>query len=458
MGQQPTPIAAVILAAGKGTRMKSALPKVMHEVARLPMVGHVVARALDVGAAPIAMVVAPGMDAVVAVARDIAGEVDVAMQKEQHGTAHAVLAAKPVLGELEGILLVLYGDTPLLTNETLSQLIDVMNDDDKCAVAVLGFIPDDAGAYGRLVLADDGTLEKIVEAKDANEEELAIELCNSGVMAIRGPLAWKLLGQVKNDNAKKEYYLTDIVALARAAGHVALVVEGDADEVLGVNARGELAQAEAIFQYRTRQKFMDAGVTLIDPDSVFFAADTVIASDVIIEPHVFFGAGVSIASGAHIKAFSHIEGAAIGASSSVGPFARLRPGTNLGADVRIGNFVELKAADIARGAKISHLSYVGDASVGEDANIGAGTITCNYDGYMKYKTTIGRGVFVGSNSALVAPVTLGDGSMVAAGSVITQDVAPDALARARGIQTAHADGAKNFRNKKAAEKLAKRKA
>lgn len=458
MAQQPTQIAAVILAAGKGTRMKSALPKVMHEVARLPMVGHVVARALDVGAAPIAMVVAPGMDAVVNVGREIAGEVDVAIQKEQHGTAHAVLAAKPVLGELEGILLVLYGDTPLITTETLQQLIDAINDDNKCAVAVLGFIPDEAGAYGRLVLAEDGTLEKIVEAKDASEDELAIELCNSGVMAIRGSLAWKLLAQVKNENAKKEYYLTDIVALARAAGHTAVAVEGDADEVLGVNARGELAQAEAIFQYRARQTFMDAGVTLIDPDSVFFAADTVIAPDVIIEPNVYFGRGVRVESGAHIKAFSHIEGAVIGANSSVGPFARLRPGTALGADVRIGNFVELKAADVARGAKISHLSYVGDASVGEDANIGAGTITCNYDGYLKYKTTIGRGVFVGSNSALVAPVTLGDGSMVAAGSVITEDVAPDALARARGIQTAHADGAKNFRNKKAAEKLAKKKA
>ena len=458
MAQQPTPIAAVILAAGKGTRMKSTLPKVLHEVARLPMVGHVVARVLEVGAAPIAMVVAPGMEAVVDVARDMAGEVDVAIQREQHGTAHAVLAAKPVLGELEGVLLVLYGDTPLITTATLQRLIAVMDDDPKCAVAVLGFIPDEAGAYGRLVLAEDGTLEKIVEAKDASDEELAIELCNSGVMAIRASIAWKLLAQVKNDNAKKEYYLTDIVALARAAGYTALAVEGDADEVLGVNARGELAQAEAIFQYRARQKFMDAGVTLIDPDSVHFAADKLIANDVIIEPNVFFGRGVTIESGAHIKAFSHIEGAVIGASTTVGPFARLRPGTTLGAEVRIGNFVELKAAEVARGAKISHLSYVGDASVGEEANIGAGTITCNYDGYLKYKTTIGRGVFVGSNSALVAPVTLGDGAMVAAGSVITADVAPDALAIARGTQTAHAGGAKFFREKKTAEKLAKKKA
>ncbi len=452
-----SPITAVILAAGRGTRMKSARPKVMHEVAGLPMVGHVVKLALSLDCSNIALVTAPGMDDVAACARALAGEVDVAIQKEQHGTAHAVLAAKPVLGDVEGILLVLYGDTPLLTKATVEQLLAALHDDKHCAVAVLGFVPEDAGAYGRLVLAADGTLEKIVEAKDATDDEREIELCNSGVMAIRGALAWSLLEKIKNTNAKKEYYLTDIAHIARAAGYTALVVEADADEVLGVNARGELALAEAIFQYRARQKFMDAGVTLIDPDSVFFAADTVIAPDVVIEPNVFFGPGVSIASGAHIKAFSHIEGASIGANTTVGPFARLRPGTTLGADVKIGNFVELKAADVKGGAKISHLSYIGDASVGEDANIGAGTITCNYDGYLKYKTTIGNNVFIGSNSALVAPVTIGDGAMVGAGSVITEDVAADALALARGKQTALVDGAKTFRDKKSAEKKAKKK-
>ena len=458
MAQKSKPIAAVILAAGKGTRMKSALPKVMHKVAGLPMVGHVVARALEVGAAPIALVVSPEQKGIVELAREIAGEVDVAIQKEQHGTAHAVLAAKPVLGELEGALLVLYGDTPLITTETLSAVIEALGADDRCAVAVLGFLPDEPGAYGRLVLNDDGTLEKIVEAKEATEEELAIELCNSGVMAIRGDLAWKLLEKVKNDNTKKEYYLTDIVALARAHGYTALAVEGDADEVLGVNARDELAMAEAIFQFRRRKEFMAAGVTLIDPDSVFFAADTTIESDVLIEPNVFFGPGVSIAKGAHIKAFSHIEGAAIGVRSLVGPFARLRPGTQLGEEVRIGNFVELKAAEVARGAKISHLSYVGDASVGEEANIGAGTITCNYDGYLKYKTTIGKGVFIGSNSALVAPVSIGDGAMIGAGSTITSDVAANALAMSRIEKTEKPDGATAFRAKKSAEKLAKKKA
>lgn len=456
MAKSATSITSVILAAGKGTRMKSSLPKVLHPVAGRPMVGHVVARALELGTAPIALVVAEGMEAVVEVARDLAGEVDVAIQKEQHGTAHAVLAAKPVLGEVEGVLLVLYGDTPLLTEETLTRVVEAVVDDKKCAVAVLGFTPDDAGAYGRLVLAEDGTLEKIVEAKDADEDELLIDFCNSGVMAIRGELVWKLLSQVKNDNAKKEYYLTDIIALARKAGFTARAVEGDADEVLGVNSRGELAVAEAIFQYRARQRMMDQGVTLIDPDSVFFAADTMIASDVLIEPNVFFGPGVRVESGAHIKTFSHIEGAVIGANSSVGPFARVRPGTKLGNDVKIGNFVELKAADVKAGAKISHLSYIGDASVGEDANIGAGTITCNYDGFLKYKTTIGRGVFVGSNSALVAPVTLGDGAMIGAGSVITKDVAADALALARGMQTEKPGAAAEFRTQKAAEKKAKK--
>ncbi len=451
------PVTALILAAGKGTRMKSTRPKVMHEVASLPMVGHVVKLALSLDASNIALVLAEEMDDVAALAGELAGDVDVAIQKEQLGTAHAVLAAKPVLGDVEGTLLVLYGDTPLLTKDTTEQLLSALQEDGNCAVAVLGFTPEDAGAYGRLVLGDDGTLEKIVEAKDATDEEREIDLCNSGVMAIRGSLAWKLLAQIKNTNAKKEYYLTDIVEVARASGHTAVAIQGDADEVLGVNARGELAMAEAIFQFRTRQKFMDAGVTLIDPDSVYFAHDTRVASDVLIEPHVFFGANVSIASGAHIKAFSHIEGASIGANTTVGPFARLRPGTTLGEDVKIGNFVELKAADVKAHAKISHLSYVGDASVGTDANIGAGTITCNYDGYLKYKTTIGDGVFIGSNSALVAPVTIGSGAMVAAGSVITADVSPDALALARGQQIEKPGAAKTFREQKAAEKKAKKK-
>lgn len=439
------PLAAVILAAGKGTRMKSQRPKVLHPVAGQPMLAHVVKLALDVGAAPIALVTAPGMEDVAALARDVAGDVDVAIQREQLGTGHAVLAARAALGELEGPLLVLYGDTPLLTRATVEALLEALAADSRCAVAVLGFTPDDPGAYGRLVVGEDGTLTKIVEAKDASDDELAIELCNAGVMALRGTVAWTLLSQIKNENAKKEYYLTDVVALARAAGHLAVAVEGDADEVLGVNSREELAVAEAIFQYRARRMHMENGATLIDPDSVFFAADTRVGRDVLIEPNVFFGPGVSVGDGAHIKAFSHIEGAAIGAECVVGPFARLRPGTVLAEDVKVGNFVEIKKSDIASGAKISHLSYIGDATVGAEANIGAGTITCNYDGYAKHTTLIGRDVFIGSNTALVAPVVVGDGAIVAAGSVITEDVAPDALVLARSRQQSKEDWAKDFR-------------
>jgi bifunctional UDP-N-acetylglucosamine pyrophosphorylase/glucosamine-1-phosphate N-acetyltransferase len=452
MSATTIPTAAIILAAGKGTRMKSNLPKVLHKVAGLPMVGHSVTQALKAGCAPIAVVTAPGMEAVADAARKIGGEIDVAIQKEQLGTAHAVLAARPMLGELEGNLLILYGDTPLLTAETIDNILAALNDDPNCAVAVLGFIPDEPGAYGRLVLGEDGSLERIVEAKDASDEELAIELCNSGVIALRGNTAWELLKQIDNKNAKAEYYLTDVVELARKAGYRAVAVEADADEVLGVNSRNELAVAEAIFQYRTRQAHMAAGVTLIDPDSVFFSADTTIAPDVLIEPNVYFGSGVSIETGAHIKAFSHIEGASIGANTVVGPFARLRPGTHLGEDVKIGNFVEIKQSDIAAGAKISHLSYIGDATLGSEANIGAGTITCNYDGYHKYRTVIGSDVFIGSNSALVAPVIIGDGAMVAAGSVITEDVAPDALALARSRQSEKPERAKQFREMQLAKK------
>lgn len=441
-----TETAAIILAAGKGTRMKSDLPKVLHKVAGVPMVGHVVQRALDVDATPIAVVIAPGMDMVASVARDIGGDIDVAYQREQLGTAHAVLAAKEALGGFEGHLLVLYGDTPLLTAGTLKKVLAALDRDPKCAVAVLGFMPEDPGAYGRLVV-ENGKLVRIVEANDATEDELDIVFCNSGVMALRGGIAWDLLSQVKNDNAKDEYYLTDVVAIARAKGFHAVAVEGDPDEVLGVNSRNELATAEAIFQWRARQAHMAAGVTLTDPDSVFFAADTKLGRDVVIEPNVFFGPGVTIADGAHIKAFSHIEGTSIGKKAVVGPFARLRPGTELGEKAKIGNFVEIKKAKVEHGAKISHLSYIGDATVGAEANIGAGTITCNYDGYNKAKTVIGKEAFIGSNSALVAPVTVGDGAIVAAGSVVTEDVPADALVLSRVRQESKPNWAKGFRAK-----------
>jgi bifunctional UDP-N-acetylglucosamine pyrophosphorylase/glucosamine-1-phosphate N-acetyltransferase len=447
MSKTSIPMAAIILAAGKGTRMKSALPKVLHPVAGMPMVGHVVTRALEMGAAPIALVTAPGMDDVAKIARKLAGEVDLVIQKEQLGTGHAVLAAKNALINFDGIILVLYGDTPLITTQTLQRCVHALEADKKCAVAVLGFTPDDPGSYGRLMEGDDGTLERIVEAKDATDDELAIELCNSGVMALRSDVAWTLLEKIGNKNAKGEYYLTDIVALARTIGYHAVAVEADEDEVLGVNSRSELATAEAIFQYRARRMHMENGATLIDPDSVFFAADTKLGRDVLIEPSVFFGPGVSIGDGAHIKAFSHIEGANIGAHTFVGPFARLRPGTSLGHGVHIGNFVEVKEGVIANNTKIRHLSYIGNATVGENTNIGAGTIICNYNGYQKLQTTIGHDVFIGSNTALVAPISIGDGAMVAAGSTITDDIPANALGVARSRTEAKENWAKDFRTK-----------
>jgi bifunctional UDP-N-acetylglucosamine pyrophosphorylase/glucosamine-1-phosphate N-acetyltransferase len=441
------PTAAIILAAGKGTRMKSELPKVMHKIANRAMVGHVMHTVLDAGLAPLTLVVAPGMHTVRSYAQSVDEAVSFAVQEQQLGTGHAVLSAKESLKGFEGNLLVLYGDTPLITGETITRLLETLTADAKCAVAVLGFTPHDPAEYGRLVLASDGTLERIVEARDANEQERHITLCNSGVIALRGNVAWGLLEHIENTNKKGEYYLTDVVAIARSAGFTARVVEGSAQEVLGVNSRVELAQAEAAIQERLRTAHMENGVTLLAPETTYFSADTRIGQDVIIEPNVFFGTDVVIGDGVHIKASSHIEGTVIGNNASVGPFARLRPGTNLGEDVKVGNFVEIKKSEIEAGAKISHLSYIGDATVGEEANIGAGTITCNYDGYQKYRTVIGRDTFIGSNTALVAPVKVGDGAIVAAGSVITQDVAADALGVARTRQEQKQDWAKGFREK-----------
>ena len=443
----PIPTAAIILAAGRGTRMKSELPKVMHQVAGRAMVGHVMYAAIDAGCAPLTLVVAPGMHAVRSYASAVEESVRFALQEEPLGTGHAVLAARETLKDFEGNLLVLYGDTPLITAATLARLNDTLNDDPRTAVVVLGFTPEDPGAYGRLMLAADGTLERIVEARDASAHEAQVHLCNSGVMALRGSVAWELMGRIDNKNAKQEYYLTDIVALARKAGFTARVVEGDATEVLGVNARGELAAAEAAMQARLRAEHMENGATLRLPETVYFSADTRLGQDVIIEPYVFFGTDVAVGNGAMIRAYSHLEGTVVGEKAVVGPFARLRPGTNLGEKAKIGNFVEIKKSEIAAGAKISHLSYIGDASVGEDANIGAGTITCNYDGYRKHRTTIGREAFIGSNTALVAPVTVGEGAIVAAGSVITKDIAPDALALSRTRQEQKVDWAKAFRDR-----------
>lgn len=440
------PTAAIILAAGKGTRMKSALPKVMHPIGNQPMLQHVLAAADAAGLSPLTLVIAPGMHQVASVGSSF-GDVRTATQTEQLGTGHAVLSAKEALEGFEGNLVVLYGDTPLIRPETITRLLDALNKDPRCAVAVLGFTPENPSEYGRLVVDKKGALTRIVEAKDATPEQAKITLCNSGVIALRGNMAWELLESITNTNAKGEYYLTDVVEKAIAAGLSACAVEGDAMEVLGVNSRVELAIADSAFQQRMRRQMMLSGVTLLSPETIYFSADTEIAPDVVVEPGVFFGPRVVIGSGAHIKAYSHIEGSVIGEGAVVGPFARLRPGTNLGENVKIGNFVELKKSEIEAGAKISHLSYIGDAHVGEDANIGAGTITCNYDGYNKHRTIIGRDVFVGSNTALVAPLSIGDGAMVAAGSVITENIEADALALARTRQEQKADWAKAFRDK-----------
>lgn len=435
------PVAAIILAAGKGTRMKSALPKVMHRIAGRSMVGHVLANLAPLAPSRIAVVVAPGMESVKA---EVAPHA-IAYQTEQLGTGHAVKSAREALGAFAGTVLILFGDTPFVSTATLKKLVERRAAKDEPAVVVLGMRPADAGAYGRLVLDRQGNLERIVEFKEANATERAINLCNSGVMAVDGTILWALLDLIRNDNAKGEYYLTDIVALARADGRECAVVEAPESELLGVNSRAELAEAEALYQDQRRQAAMDDGATLLDPKSVFFTADTVLGQDVVIGPNVVFGPGVTVADGAEIRAFCHIEGASIGKGAVIGPFARLRPGAEIGTDAHIGNFVEVKNTIIGAGAKANHLSYLGDADVGAKANIGAGTITCNYDGFLKARTEIGAEAFIGSNSALVAPVRIGAGAIVGAGSVITRDVEADAIAVTRAEQVSRAGRAREFR-------------
>ena len=368
--------------------------------------------------------------------------VAVAVQSPQLGTGHAVLQAQAALDGFDGDILILFGDAPLVTAATMQRLQAALSGD--VAAVVLGFRPDNPGAYGRII-AQDGIIEKMVEFKDANENERAVTLCNSGLMVVRAADLWPLLARVGNANAAGEYYLPDIIGLLVADGRTARVIETAADEVAGVNSRAELADLEARWQDGRRAAAMADGVTLVDPGSVFFAFDTVIARDVTIEPFVVFGPGVSIASGTVIRAHSHIEGATVGENCEVGPFARLRPGTVLGAGAKIGNFVETKKAVFGAGAKANHLSYIGDADVGARANIGAGTITCNYDGFFKYRTSIGEGAFIGSNSALVAPLTIGAGAIVAAGSTITADVAADALVLVRPAQVEKPGWAMRFR-------------
>ncbi len=447
-----SPLLTVILAAGKGTRMRSALPKVLHRIAGRSMLGHVVALAQGVGGDRLAVVVGPDMDSVRKEAVAAAPGADVFVQENQLGTADAVLAARPAIAAHQGDLLVLFADTPLLTPETITALRGEL--DKGAQVAVLGFNAREPGAYGRLITAADGALAAIREAKDATDDERAITLCNSGVMAFRlaDPLA--VLDAIGNQNAKGEFYLTDAVEIVRRQGGRAAVVVCDEDEVLGVNARQELAAAEAIWQRRARARVMAEGVTMIAPETVWLSHDTVIGRDVVIEPNVFFGPGVTVEDDVEIKANSHFEGARIGRGARIGPFARLRPGAALGPDVHVGNFVEIKNVTLGAGAKANHLSYLGDGSVGPGANIGAGTIFCNYDGFFKHKTEIGAGAFVGSNSALVAPVKIGAGAYVGSGSVITKDVGADALALERSSQEERPGWAEKFRTLMARRKAA----
>lgn len=426
--------AAVILAAGHGTRMKSGKAKVLHEIGARPMIAHVIDAARALEPKRMAVVIGEHAPEVGDFAKTLDARMTTAVQAPPQGTAHAVEQALPALEGFDGAVLVLYADTPLVRPETMRALAGKIADG--AAVAVLGFTPDAPGAYGRLKLDETGALAAIVEAKDAAPEELAIRLCNSGVMAIDAAFLHARLKDIGNDNAKGEYYLTDIVALAREDGKACAVIEADAGEVMGVNSRVELAEAEAAFQARMRTRAMENGATLADPSTVYFSHDTVVGQDVVIGQNVVFGPGVAIGDGAVIKPFSHLEGATVSAKASVGPFARLRPGADVGAGAKIGNFVEVKKAVIGDGAKVSHLTYIGDAEIGAEANIGAGTITCNYDGYNKHRTTIGAGAFIGSNSSLVAPVTIGDGAYVGSGSVITKNVEPGDLAVARGRQGA----------------------
>ena len=420
----------VILAAGKGTRMQSDLPKVLHQVAHAPLLAHAMRSGAALEPARTVIIAGHGSEAVVQATEEEDPEAVVVLQEEQLGTGHAVLQAQAALAGFEGTVIVLYGDTPFIRAETLEAMIAARAAHD---VVVLGFDTHEPGRYGRLKMEGD-SLTAIVEFKDASDEERAITLCNSGVMAVDAALLFDLLGKVSNDNASGEYYLTDIVELSRAEGRSATAVICPQEETLGVDSRAGLARAEATFQARARAELLEIGVTLTAPETVFLAHDTIIGRDVSVEPNVVFGPGVTIETGATIRAFSHLEGCHVSRGAVVGPYARLRPGAELAEDSRVGNFVEIKNATLGEGAKVNHLSYIGDASVGERTNIGAGTITCNYDGFMKHHTEIGAGAFIGSDTMLVAPVRVGNNAMTATGSVITRDVEDGALALARARQ------------------------
>ena len=422
---------AIVLAAGEGTRMRSAVPKVLHAIAGRTLLAHVLAAVGEVGVSAIAVVIGPEQGGVAAETRRVVPDAECFVQSARRGTAHAVLAAKSAIERRPDDILIVYGDTPLIRAATLMRLRAALAAG--AAVAVLGFRPADPAGYGRLIVKNN-SLIAIREDADASPSERTLGLCNGGIMALAGAHALAILERIGNRNRKGEFYLTDAVEIARSMKLDAVAIEVEEDDVRGINTKGQLAEAEAVAQGRLRKAALDSGVTLVAPETVFLCADTKLGKDVVVEPYVVFGEKVTVEDGAIIHSFSHLVGAHVGKGASVGPFARLRPGTRIGEGARIGNFVEVKEAVIEAGAKANHLSYIGDASVGANANIGAGTITCNYDGSDKHRTTIGEGAFIGSNSALVAPVEIGAGAYIGSGSVITKNVPADALALARGRQ------------------------
>lgn len=423
--------ALIVLAAGQGSRMKSDLPKVLHPIGGSPLLEHALRSGAGLNPSQVVVVTGHGADQVDAALVDIAPGASSVPQTKQLGTAHAVAQAAPALDGFDGDAVVLYGDTPFIASSTLHRMAQARSDG--ADVVILGFDAAEPGRYGRLIVDGDRLL-RIVEFKDATEAERAVTLCNSGVVMAKASVLFDLVSAVGNDNAAGEFYLTDIVEIANGRGLNCVAVRCDEAETMGINTRAELAGAEAVFQTRRRSEIMEDGVTLVAPDTVFLSADTQIGRDTLVEPNVVFGPGVRVASGATIRAFSHLEGAEVGTGAVVGPYARLRPGTQLGPKARIGNFVETKNAALAEGVKVNHLSYIGDAEVGAETNIGAGTITCNYDGVLKHRTTVGEGAFIGSNTMLVAPVTVGARAMTASGSVITKNVPDEALALARARQ------------------------
>jgi len=442
----------IVLAAGEGTRMRSATPKVLHPVAGQSLLAHVLGAAPKGSSASLAVVIGPDHKGVEEEAKRVRPDAATFIQHERLGTAHAVLAARDAIARGSDDLLIAFGDTPLISSATFDRLRAPLQGG--ATLAVLGFHAADPAGYGRL-LVEDNRLVAIREQADASPAERAITLCNAGVMALDGRKALEIIEKIGNANSKREYYLTDVVTIVREMGLEAVVIETSEDEVRGINTKAQLAEAEQVMQSRLRKAALDAGVTMIAPETVYLAADTTFGKDVTIEPFVVIGPGVSISDGAVIHSFSHIVQASIGKKASVGPYARLRPGTSLGEGARIGNFVETKAATLEAGVKVNHLSYVGDAHVGANANIGAGTITCNYDGFGKHRTEIGAGAFVGTNSSLVAPVRIGSGAYIGSGSVITRDVPDDALAVERGQQTNREGGAKRYREIKTRGKAPK---